>query len=274
MWCCKACGHQMHVVRTVPDVTAMAPGYEYRLYECPGGHAKRWRLVFNGPLMADNIGLPRTPSRLRVWAAKTAVAAAERWGRSTAMLTGSLALFGTAFFQKLIWTRDQVRDRLFRDQTLILLRHKIILQRHKIVSFLANAFDRRPEVRATGASRPRASLEGRTLIFGPRPPISGLTEIGSGMRKGARLDLLGVLRRATQDNGERQSRQLREAARLTPDAKYDSAPSTVKRSPQLPASRNRRATKRLTAAQVSEATFLLRRLARVHRRELSPAVRS
>jgi hypothetical protein len=269
MWCCKACGHQMHVARRVPDVTAMAPGYEYRLYECPGGHAKRWRLVFNGPLMADNIGLPRTPSHLRVWAAKTAVAAGELWtrsaetvsnlrarsagtltnlwARSAITLTGIVSLFRTTIVRRLMHTAYQVRDTLFRDLTLL---HR------KIVSFLADAFDRRPQPRAAGALKPAASLEGRGL------------------------PLIAILRRAAQSaessrmRPEHQSTQLRDAVRPSPVAVSNPDFGARERSPQMPANRKPATPQRPAAAQVSEATFLLRRLARVHRRELSPAVRS
>src|SRR5436190_12462117 len=98
MWCCRSCGRRMQLVRAFPDATAMAPGYEYQLSECPGGHGQKWRRVFNAPLMVEYIRRPRAPARSGAAAKTAAIAARELWMRSGAMLTGIFVLLPSTFF--------------------------------------------------------------------------------------------------------------------------------------------------------------------------------
>ncbi len=69
---CTVCRSEMRRVGVLPDSSAMTAGFEFWLYDCPEGHGQRWRRAFNGPAI-----LRQRPSRVRVWATKTAAAARD-----------------------------------------------------------------------------------------------------------------------------------------------------------------------------------------------------
>jgi hypothetical protein len=194
---CRVCHRQMRLLCVVPDVLSMAPGYEYRLCECLGGHGQRWARVFNGPRMVKPARVPHAPSRLRVWIANTAGVAGDIWARAATVLTA---------------------------------------KRRRLAAI------------ALSQSRRVGKIAGDCF--------SAWAKRANALAHASRHAALGAMVRSPHMPANRKPAAIRRPIQLA--VRRPSAPGAVRRP---------------TAAQVEEATFLLRRLARVHRRALPTALR-
>jgi hypothetical protein len=243
---CTVCRSEMRRVGVLPDSSAMTAGFEFWLYDCPEGHGQRWRRASNGPAI-----LRRRPSRVRVWATKTAVAAHDLRTRVSAALIAAPRRLAATLLSEFGRVGQIVRVHLYtgaKNATRLAhtsWRYSAFWLRHGLLT------SRRFAGTAMSMSRRVSKIVWNSLSAwakranAPRPePTAGFAHAS---RQGTALRApYGV------------------AVKTAP--KSHPALGALARTAQLPPNRRPGAAVRPSVPQTDEAVLLLRRLAKVQRR--------